>query len=68
MALWSLVVLYQMIHSNTAARASVLVAKCSPSTASRLNPAKNDSAIALSNESPTLPMDCVMPSSAHVER
>ena len=48
MALCSLVVLYQVNQAKVAAPASARVAKCSPSTASRVNPEKNASAMALS--------------------
>ena len=57
--------LYQLIHSNTAARASAWVAKCDQSTSSRLRLAQNDSAIALSYESPTVPIDWVIPNRRH---
>ena len=46
--LWSLVRLYQLSQVNIATRACARVAKCSPSMTSRLNPEKNDSAMALS--------------------
>lgn len=65
--LWSLVRLYQLSQVNIATRACARVAKCSPSMTSRLNPEKNDSAMALS-QSPTVPMDWVMPSDRHAAR
>jgi hypothetical protein len=40
-ALWSLIWLYQLGQAKMAFRASARVAKCSPSTTSRLEPEKN---------------------------
>ena len=60
--------LYQMSHSKTAARASARVEKCSSSTSSRFSEAKNDSAIALSYQSPTVPIDWVIPNSVQASR
>lgn len=56
--------MYQLIQWNTAARASACVAKVDQSTSSRLRLAQNDSAIALSYESPTVPIDWVIPNPA----
>ena len=53
--------LYQTSHSNTTLLASSIVVRCLKSMASLLSDDHRLSVIALSYESPTVPMDWVMP-------